>query len=240
MDTLWQCQNAAVGDVDAADLTSLPHLAALFLRHAVAAGTPTPRQVHLKMHGTIKVGTWLPFTADQVIERDRGFRWTARIAGGLIRGSDSFDGEAGRTRFQLGGIIPIVSADGPDVTRSALGRFLAEQAVWLPGALTAGTGTRWFAQDGDHATAFVPADGTYTRLRLGIEPDGTLRDLSMARWGRIHDHSGWLPFGMHADAETSFGPFTVVSRGRVGWWYGTDRWPAGEFFRFTIDDLSAS
>jgi hypothetical protein len=42
---------------------------------------------------------------------------------------------------------------------------------------------------------------------------------------------------MVADTETAFGNFTLVSRGRVGWWYGTAKWPAGEFFRFTIDDV---
>ena len=59
------------------------------------------------------------------------------------------------------------------------------------------------------------------------------------RWGRDGGRYGWIPFGMVADEERTFGDFTVPSAGRVGWWYGTPRWPAGEFFRFTVDEYTA-
>ena len=38
-------------------------------------------------------------------------------------------------------------------------------------------------------------------------------------------------------AQRSFGGVTIPSAGRVGWFFGTDRWPGGEFFRFEITDL---
>jgi hypothetical protein len=219
------------------DLDGLPAPAAAFLRHAIAPGTPLPTRIRLIMHGQIRVGTWLPFRAEQVIDAERGFWWTARVAGGIIRGRDSFDHGQGETRVGLGGVIPLMSADGPDVTRSALGRMLAERAVWLPGTLLPKGGARWHAPDLEHAVAIVPVAGGYQRLSLGIETDGRLRDLTMARWGRSHGRYDWIPFGLRAEAEATFGRFTLVSQGQVGWWYGTDKWAAGEFFRFTIDHV---
>ena len=35
----------------------------------------------------------------------------------------------------------------------------------------------------------------------------------------------------------TFGGLTVPSAGRIGWFYGTDRWSEGEFFRFQLTDL---
>ena len=43
------------------------------------------------------------------------------------------------------------------------------------------------------------------------------------------------PFGGEVGAWTTFGGVTIPSRGTVGWWYGTDRWADGEFFRYEID-----
>ncbi len=226
------------GTFQPGQLDGLPSPAATFLQHAIAPGAPLPQRLSLTMHGHIKVmGGWLPFRAEQVIDHNRGFWWTANVAHGLLRGSDSFDHEQGQTRFALGGIVPVVVADGKDVSRSALGRFIAEQAIWLPGSLLPANGTHWSAVDCDHADATVPGSGTYTHLRIGIESDGAVRDLAMSRWGRSHGRFGWIPFGVVADAEAAYGNFTLVSQGRAGWWYGTARWPAGEFFRFTIDDV---
>jgi hypothetical protein len=30
---------------------------------------------------------------------------------------------------------------------------------------------------------------------------------------------------------------TIPSGGQLGWFFGTDRWPAGEFFHYQITDL---
>ena len=215
----------------------LPEPAARFLAHAIGVGAALPERVCLTMHGQIKVmGVWLPFRAEETIDRRSGFTWHATVAGGLLRACDAYDLELGRTNIAVGR-VHIASAEGPDVTRSALGRFLAEQAVWLPGSLLPDAGTHWSPDGRDHAVAMVPGAGTYARLHLGVKADGAVRDLTMLRWGRTHRRYDWIPFGMRADAETTFGGLTVVSQGSVGWWYGTDKWPYGEFFRFTIDDL---
>lgn len=220
-------------------LPALPEPARRYLSHALAPGTPLARRVRLRMHGQIRVGRWLPFRARQVIDADRGFRWQASVAGGLIRGYDQFDAGQGATRFTLLGLIPLVDAGGPDITRSALGRVMAEYAAWLPAALLPGPGVRWDAPDRDHAVVHVASAGASTVLALTLGHDGAVREIGLTRWGNpVGGGFTELPFGMYADAEATFKGVTVPSRGRVGWWYGTDRWPEGEFFRFVVDDLA--
>jgi hypothetical protein len=59
------------------------------------------------------------------------------------------------------------------------------------------------------------------------------------RWGDP-DSSGsfaWHPFGGEITSYRTFEGLTIPSSGRLGWYFGTDRWPAGEFFRYQITEL---
>jgi hypothetical protein len=243
MTTTWDVRDAtAVSDVRVFRpdmLRDLPAPAAAYLTHAMAHGVLLPHSVRMTMHGHIKLGAWLPFTAEEVIEDNTRFRWSARVAGGLFTGSDELSGPLAASRFRLFGQIPVITQSGPDVYQSALGRFLAEQAIWMPGNLLPDRGTHWHVDKDGHAVAMIPHHGGYGRVTLSADIDGRLRDVSIIRWGRDAGHFGWIPFGMVADQERTFGDYTIPSAGRVGWWYGTKRWRAGEFFRFTIDDYVA-
>ena len=86
-------------------LDGLPDPAARFLHHTIAAGVPLPERVCIAMHGQIKVmGIWLPFRADEIIDRRAGFTWHARVAGGLLRVRDVYDLELGHTRVAVGAV----------------------------------------------------------------------------------------------------------------------------------------
>ncbi len=94
----------------------------------------TSRSVRLQMHGEIKLGRWYPFQAEQVLNANSGMIWAAqvRLFGLPVIGSDRFiDGKGGMS-WKLLGLIPIASASGPDVSRSAKERWQAELAAWLP------------------------------------------------------------------------------------------------------------
>jgi len=58
---------------------------------------------------------------------------TVRMHAMPIGGFDRLVDDEGAMRWKLFGIIPIVTASGPDITRSAMGRVVAE-SVWLPSA----------------------------------------------------------------------------------------------------------
>jgi hypothetical protein len=59
----------------------------------------------------------------------------------------------------------------------------------------------------------------------------------MPRWGNPDGGAfAEFPCGAYIDEETSFAGYTIPSRPRVGWHFGTDRFAKdGEFFRATID-----
>ncbi|MBC7805282.1 MAG: hypothetical protein H7145_03950, partial [Akkermansiaceae bacterium] len=121
---LWDFAPPGESTFSHTQIADLPEGARRYLTHAIAPGTRLASAVRLRMHGEIKLRDWLPFTAEQVIRWDRGFIWsaTARMYGFPIRGSDSLlDGE-GAMRWKLFGLIPVMAASGPDITRSAIGR----------------------------------------------------------------------------------------------------------------------
>src|ERR1051326_8313439 len=174
-------------------LADVPERAAAYLRHAIEPGTRIPRSIRLRMHGHIRLGVWLPFTSEQTIDAERGFWWRARVAGGLLTASDSFDVDRADTGASLGGIIPLFRRHDADVVRSAFGRYIAERACWMPTTLLPGTGTHWRDDTADH--------GGTAGVALGIAPDGRLCDVTLNRWGRDAGRPSWIPFGMVAEDE---------------------------------------
>jgi len=219
-------------------LAGLPDAARRYLEHAITPGTPLPSAVRLRMHGEIKLQGWLPFSAEQVIRRGRGMIWraTVRMKGLPIRGFDRLvDGE-GEMRWKLLGLVPVMTASGPDITRSAAGRVGAE-FVWLPSALC-GDDVSWTARDSSHAHASFAVQGENVEPTLAVDADGRLQSLELKRWGNPENADfHYADFGGFVEDEATFGGYTIPTRLRAGWHFGSERFEAeGEFFRVMIDD----
>ena len=221
-------------------VSALPESARRYLEHAVAPGTPLAAAVRLQMHGEIKLRRWFPFEAEQVIRRDRGMIWSAtvRMCGIPVRGSDRFlDGE-GSMRWRLLGIVPLVMASGPDITRSAVGRLAAE-SVWLPPILL-GDGVTWKAPGLSTVEARLALQGHTVALTLTVSDDGRLQSVALKRWGNPGDGEFRLrDFGGTVEDEGTFGGYTIPTRLRVGWGFEAGRFGSdGEFFRVTVDEAT--
>ncbi|MCG8418038.1 MAG: hypothetical protein MJE77_08870 [Proteobacteria bacterium] len=237
LDELWDGAPAATGSFDPAKLIHLPESARRYLTHAIAPGTPLSSAVRLSMTGAIKLGNdWHAFDAEQVICWDRGMIWRARVKMGhfTVKGSDRIvDGE-GAMDWRIFGLIPVMRADGPDITRSAMGRLEIE-SVWVPAVLL-DQSVEWTAPDEQRADATIALADDRVEVHLDIEKSGQLRSARLARWGNpeggeFHrvDFGGWL------QRETSFGGYTIPTQLRVGWYFGSDRFDSeGEFFRASI------
>jgi hypothetical protein len=216
--------------------TPPPEPARRWLTHAVAPEAPAARVALLKMTGHIKVGGWLPFRAVQVIAPTQGFVWVARAGWGplAVTGFDRYGDGVGEMRWLLGGRLPVMTATGPDVTRSAAGR-VALDAVWLPHSFT---DVHWEQGDVAESAVAVRAVGDEeTRVELKVSGDGSLTSVRMHRWSA----PGKKPWGRYlcggiVDAETTFDGITIPSRLRVGYGIGTDQWATGEFLRCKITD----
>ena len=156
---------------DPAMVAGLPEPARRWLTHTIVPGTPLWGSVVLTMHGEIRLGSWRPFSAHQVLAPPRGFIWaaTARVLGLPVTGFDRYSSGAGQMRWRLGGVVPVMTATGPDVTRSAAGRLAGEMALvpttfraatWAPGADDDHTVVTWRMDDQEESAALqVGADG---------------------------------------------------------------------------------
>ncbi|MBJ8346998.1 hypothetical protein JGU72_20195 [Antrihabitans sp. YC2-6] len=185
------------------------------------------------MRGSIRLGRWRSFEATQLLSPSRGYVWaaTTKVAGLPISGYDRFTDGDGEMRWRIGGIVPVMSAAGFDVSRSAAGRAAAE-CVLVP---TSFSGAMW-ADDGPSETVatWVYESGE-ENVRLRLASDGSLQRLSMQRWGNP-DGAGYRrhPFGVSVEETGTFEGVVIPTRLRAGWWFGTDRQDEGEFFRAEI------
>jgi hypothetical protein len=190
----------------------------------------------LSMHGEIKVGKWLPFTASQLLTPE-GFVWAARAGRrpNRIRGFDRYSGGTGEMRWYLMGTIPVMRAAGDDVTRSAAGRHAGELVTLLPRTDDL-PGVRWRRVDDREAVATVAVGAFSHDVTVRRDERGRLRSVVLDRWGNP-DRSGYArhPFGVELEGELAVGDDLVPASVRAGWWYGTARWEEGEFFRATLD-----
>lgn len=216
------------------ELDGLPEPVQRHLRFAIAPGTPLSTAVRLRMRGRIKLGAWLPFKAHQLLAPQRGTVWTARIAG-VINGSDRYAAGIGAMDWKIVGLIRLVHAEGPDVSRSSAERAAGE-AIWIPTVLLPRFGVRWTADDDRTITARFHVDGRPVRVEYRIAGDGRITSLVFDRWG---DPSNSGEFGLHrfggeVTEVRTFHGLTIPSAGSVGWLWGTDRWNEGEFFRYRI------
>jgi hypothetical protein len=226
---------------DPSQLVGLPELARRYLTHAIEPGALIARAVLLEMHGEINLNRhWCPFTADQVIRWDRGFIWRARVkmkAGIVVTGSDRWIDGQGAMLWKLLGLLPIVKSDGPDISRSALGRAQIE-VVWLPTVLV-GPNVVWEAKKTGRRLGvdlrFADRPG---HLDVSLGRDGQLQSASLLRWGDPPPNPGTFdehPFGATASSEKTFDGITIPTEIRVGWYFGSERFEKeGEFFRVTV------
>ncbi len=186
------------------------------------------------MHGEIRLGTWRPFHARQILRPPTGFIWaaSARVARLPVVGFDRYSNNSGEMRWRLLGLVPVLTAGGSDVTRSAGGRLAAEGLALLPTSFPTATGT---TETTDTAVATMTISGAEESVRLCVGPRGELREVLLQRWGNPDGHPyGRYPFGVTVHSERSVGGITIPATFTAGWWHGSDRQADGEFFRATI------
>jgi hypothetical protein len=174
----------------------------------------------------------------QRLTPEGGFVWaaTARLFGLPITGFDRFTRGSGQMRWRLLNAVAVMTADGEGITRSAAGRHAGELLLATPAAAL-DPGVRWTAVDAERATAMRRVGADEHEVTLTIAADGALTELRMTRWGSPDNE----PFAAHTFGATMqddalFDGFTIPRAITASWHFGTDRWPEGQFIRYTIDD----
>lgn len=239
---LWEQLRQPPGErrFDPQSVAALPEPAQRYLRHAIAPGTPLAGSVVLEMEGRIGLrpgADKLPFRAEQILATPRGMVWKAAVGDGLLRftGDDRYAEGAGGMRWYLWHIVPAMSADGPDVTRSAAGRVALEAAALLPTALLPEAGAQWQAVDERSARVQITVGGEQSSILVVVRDSGEPERIEMLRWDSegMDGRPGyvlWVADGM--DAWQSVGGYTLPKRIRVTRRAGTPT--ADPFFEAAI------
>jgi hypothetical protein len=85
-------------------------------------------------------------------------------------GSDRYVDGQGAMDWKLFGLVRVIHAEGPDVSRSSAGRAGGE-AVWVPTALLPRFGVTWSATDAHHITASYRVDETELELHYTLDDE---------------------------------------------------------------------
>ncbi len=238
IEELWDQAKATTRVFDPAMVAHLQPEVRRFLLAVIEPGAPLAQAVRLKMTGEIKLKEWMPFEAEQVTVWDRGFIWkaTAKMAPWVpIKGFDSFvDGE-GMMRWKVFGLIPVMHADGVDISRSASGRMEVEVA-WLPTALISEDVT-WTVRHGS-IFAHLRVPGYDADVEFRTDEFGELQFIGINRWGDADGDGEFeaTQFGGFVLENKTFGGITVPTMIQVGWNPDAVGF-TGEFFRCTIESV---
>ena len=196
---------------------NLPDGARRWVTHSIEPGTPMARGVQLTMHGTILLRSWRPFTATQLLVPGEGFIWaaTARVAGVPVSGFDRYTDAEGEMRWRLAGAIPVMSAHGPDVTRSAAGRLVSE-SILVP--TTFGQATWTQPSDETVGMTWTLPDGEIETATLTLAATGELTQVRIQRWGDPFQ-KGCRRYGFVVDVseQRSFDGIMIPTRIQARW-----------------------
>jgi hypothetical protein len=210
-----------------------------YFSHAISDGAPLPNGVSMAMSGRIKVGLWLPFTAEQTVD-GRSFTWRARVGPGPLtplRVVDRYAGAAGSTEGRLLGRVSLFHAEDINTARSAATRAAIESVVFAPPTVLPGRGVAWQAETENVIVARFDLPPERPEVRLRIDDHGAIRTVTALRWGNAGEKTfQYIPFGGEIHAERRFGDFVVPSALSVGWWFENPRF--APFFKANILDVS--
>jgi hypothetical protein len=207
--------------------------------HAISDGAALTNGVRITMSGRIKVGLWLPFSAEQTVD-GRSFEWRARVGRGPLtplRVTDRYADAAGSTEGRLLGRVTLFHAADVNTARSAATRAAIESVVFAPPSVLPGRGVTWRAETDEVIVACFDLPPERPEVRVCIDEHGAIRTISALRWGNAGEKPfQYIPFGGDVHAERRFGDLVLPSSLSVGWWFDTPRYAA--FFRAEINAVT--
>jgi hypothetical protein len=210
-----------------------------YFSHAISDGAALSDGVRIAMSGRIKVGVWLPFTAEQTVDGG-SFTWRARVGRGWLtplRVIDRFADGVGSTEGRLLGRVTLFHAEDVNTARSAATRAAIESVVFAAPSVLPGRGVAWRAETEHEIVARFDLPPEHPEVRVRIDDHGAIRTVSALRWGNAGEKTfQYIPFGGDVQAERRFGDLVLPSRASVGWWFETPRY--APFFHADISAVT--
>jgi hypothetical protein len=127
--------------VTEADLSHLPLIVQHYLRLTGAVGQPHVHNFRARVHGRIRSGPdtrWMPLSAEQynfVGESARLFYMTASMLAIPVQGYHRYLGSAASMRVKAAAVVPVATADGPEITQSETVTLFNDMCIMAPATL---------------------------------------------------------------------------------------------------------
>lgn len=217
-----------LGTFDPEMVAGLPEPIRRYFNFAITPGTPLYRRVTLTMDGQLGLGDkgdpgYFPFSATQIIAAPEGFVWAlhGKMKGLSVAGSDT----GAWTRFWVAGLVPVARAGGTDDHRlSAIGRYMAETALWLPTALVPSDHVRWSSPGEDLAQFDVSYDGMDLRVVLHLDAAGRPVSTEFQRWSNANPDKTYRfqTFGGSASQWREIQGMQIATDVSAGNFFGSD------------------
>ena len=213
-----------VARFDASALSGCDEPVRRYFTHAIAHGAPLEAGMSLQMTGRIKIGLWMPFTAQQDCDGS-SFIWRAQVPRHmpLLTVTDSYDDGRASIDGRLLGAFRLFHSNDVNIVRSAAGRAAVEGVLEPVGLLPSPTHIWHAKSENEIAVELVLAPERPT-VHMSIDDDGSVLSVNLRRWGDAGGKTfGYVPFGGDVLAERRFGEFVLPSQLRVGWYHRTER-----------------
>jgi hypothetical protein len=225
-----------------ADLAALPPPVQKYLRACGVPGQPRVTNFRASMHGRIRGGpndAWMPFRAEQVNalpERARLFYLTASMTGLPVQGYHRYVGTEATMRIKAVALVPVVSAAGPEMTRSETVTLLNDMFMFAPAALI-DAAISWTPVDAHTVVATFTNAGHTVQARASFGDSGQLLDfVSDDRYQLSPDGktATLLRWSTPVTSYRRFGAMQLPAGGE-GRWHD----PRGDYayIELTVDDV---
>jgi hypothetical protein len=217
-------------------LRTYPEPVAEFFRYHLPDGIPEHTFSKTPLKGILKLVNWAHFKSTLYAHPFAGFIWQAKVAMGIlpVKGFDYFYGGKGAMQWTIFNVIPVMKAESDDVSRSAEGRARME-GLFAPHLLIHPQ-IQWEAISENEITATWKIHREEQPLHLVLGNDGSLKSAFIQRWGNPGGvrEFGYHTFGVNIEREMKYKGVVIPAKGNAGWWFGSEKYSDGEFFRFEV------
>lgn len=217
-------------------LKSYPKPVQRFFAYHLPKGIPQNDFNVVPLRGLISLASWSNFSSVLYINPLKGFCWKAVVWMGIIpvNGYDFFFDGQGAMNWTVMKYIPVLKAEGPDTSRSAEGRALME-SCFAPHTLIH-PDVNWEVVSENEITATWKIHRETTPVHFVIGNNGSLKQAFIQRWGNPEESNvfDYHSFGVNIEQESFHGGVVIPTKGNAGWWFGSEKYKRGEFFRFKL------
>ncbi len=199
-----------------------PEVKALAAR-ARPGDRPSAGRVRLRQRGVMWSAPKAPpiaFTATQHIAvRHSAFVWLADVRlplGPSIRVLDCYVEGAGDLEARLLGSLPIARAQGPEISRGELIRYLAE-LPWCPDAMIDNAALAWRALDNQTLQVSTGLGPEQVMVRLTLDEEGDVVRVDANRPRRVGNQDVSTPWTGLFSAYREIDGYRIPTHGEVRW-----------------------